>query len=124
MKKKILYTFLGTLTLSLTLLAGGVAYWFQHPLQNKSAVILIEKGASLSQISSYLHQQNVLSFPYFFKSILYGTGGWRSLKAGEYLIPPLVTPAQLIYILKSGNVILHPSLLSKEKQAVISPRSF
>ncbi len=111
MKKMILYVFLGTFIISLTLLMVGVAYWFQHPLKNKSAVVLIEKGASLSHISFLLHKQKVLDFPFLFKGILYGTGGWRHLKAGEYLIPPSISPAQLIHILKSGNVILHPVTL-------------
>lgn len=111
MKKTILYALLATLSIALTLLAGGVAYWFQHPLKNKSTVVLIEKGASLSRISSLLQQQNVLNYSILFKGILYGTGDWRHLKAGEYLIPPSVTPAQLIRILKSGNVVLHPVTL-------------
>lgn len=110
MKKTLIYTFLGTLVTLFTL-AGGVAYWFQHPLKNESTVVLIEKGASLSRISSLLHQQKVLTFPIFFKGILYGTGSWRHLKAGEYLIPPSVTPAQLMHLLKSGDVILHPITL-------------
>jgi UPF0755 protein len=110
MKKTILYIFLGTLA-AFFILAGGVTYWFQLPLKNNGTVVLIEKGASLSRISSLLHQQKVLNFPLLFKGILYGTGGWRHLKAGEYLIPPSVTPAQLIHILKSGNVILHPITL-------------
>ncbi len=111
MKKTFFYTFLGTLAILLTFLAGGIAYWFQHPLNNKSTAILIKKGATLSHISSLLHQQKVLNFSFLFKSILYGTGSWRDLKAGEYLIPPSVTPAQLMHILKSGNVILHPVTL-------------
>ncbi|HUX79080.1 MAG TPA: endolytic transglycosylase MltG [Alphaproteobacteria bacterium] len=111
MKKTILLAFLGTIALFLAFLAGGVSYWFQHPLKNKSTIVLIEKGASLSNISSLLHENKVLQFSFLFKSTLYLTGGWRHLKAGEYLIPPSVTPAQLIHILKSGNVIFHPVAL-------------
>lgn len=85
-----------------------VAYWFQHPQKNASTVVLIEKGASLSQISQTLSKGQVLDFPILFKFIVYGTNSWRQLKAGEYFIPPSVTPAQLIHILKSGEVILHP----------------
>lgn len=92
-------------------LSISTTYWFQHPQKNQSTVVLIEKGASLSQITTALSHQNVLTFPFLFKSFLYITGGWRSLQAGEYLIPPSVTPAQLIHILQSGNVILHPVTL-------------
>ncbi len=102
----LIYTFWGILGSFLTL-AIAITYWFQHPQKNEGTIVLIEKGVSLSQISSLLHQQKVLDFPFLFKGILYGVGGWRQLKAGEYLIPPKVTPAQLIHILKSGEVILH-----------------
>lgn len=104
-KKFILFVIL-VLSL-LCVLAAAVAYWFQHPLRNSPTVVIIEKGMTLSQISTRLNQEHVLTFPFLFKGILYGTGEWRSLKAGEYLIPAAITPAQLIHILKSGNVILH-----------------
>lgn len=109
--KKLLIRAFSLALIGLCLLGVGIAYWFQHPLKNQSTVIFINKGASLTQISTQLHSQKVLSFPYLFKLILYGTGGWRHLKAGEYLLPPSVSPSQLIYILKSGNVILHPVTL-------------
>lgn len=110
MKTFISYLFLGILAISL-ILSIGIGYWFQHPQKNKSAIVLIEKGASLSQITSLLSQDQVLDFPFLFKGIVYGSGSWRYLKAGEYLIPPSVTPAQLIQILVSGDVILHPFTL-------------
>lgn len=87
------------------------AYWFQHPQSNKNTIILIPKGTSLKHITSYLYQQGVLSFPFLFKAYLYSTHSWRDLKAGEYLIPASVSPAQLIHILKRGDVILHPVTL-------------
>jgi UPF0755 protein len=86
---------------------GYVAYWVQHPQNNEKTTIFIEKGASLSQIAQTLSQYKVLNSPLFFKSIVYATGVSQKLKAGEYLIPPSITPAQLIHILKSGEVILH-----------------
>jgi UPF0755 protein len=109
--KKNISLFLRIFLALLMVLTVGVAYWFQHPHHNKSTVILIKKGASLSHIAQTLSQHKVLNFPVLFKGMLYGTGGWRQLKAGEYLVPPAVTPAQLMYILKSGDVILHPVVL-------------
>lgn len=87
--------------------AGYVAYWVQYPQNNEKATILIEKGASLSQIAQTLNQYKVLNSPLLFKLTVYATGASQKLKAGEYLIPPSITPAQLIHILKSGEVILH-----------------
>lgn len=112
-KKFYYYLLFGILTLLALFIAFaiGVSFWYQHPQKNPRNIILIEKGASLSQITSLLAEQKILNFPFLFKVILYGTGGWRQLKAGEYLIPPKATPAQLSYILKSGEVILHPVTL-------------
>lgn len=86
-------------------------YCLHHPYYNPKTVVFIEKGASMSQISNRLVQEDVLGFPFLFKAYLLCTGEWRGLKAGEYLIPPEVTPVQLIHILKSGEVILHPVTL-------------
>ncbi len=95
----------------LTFCGAGVAYWFQHPQNNKRTVVFIEKGASLTHIAAHLHQQGVLTIPLLFKAFLYGTKSWKEIKAGEYLIPPDLSPAQLIHILKKGEVILHPVTL-------------
>lgn len=101
-------TFFTLFLLSALIFFGiGVAYWFQHPQHNKSTVVLIEKGASLTQIAAHLNQQGVLNFPILFKAFLYGTKSWKEIKAGEYLIPADLTPAQLMHILKKGDVILH-----------------
>lgn len=86
---------------------GYVAYWLQHSQNNEKTTILIEKGASLSQIAQTLNRSKVLNSPLLFKLTVYATGTSQKLKAGEYLIPPSITPAQLIHILKSGEVILH-----------------
>lgn len=81
---------------------------FRHPFWNSEKIVLIEKGSSLSQITSRLVENEVLGFPFLFKIRLLCTGEWRDLRAGEYLIPAEVTPNQLIKILKSGQVVLHP----------------
>lgn len=73
--------------------------------------VLIEKGASLSQIAQTLGKHEIIDFPSFFKGAVYVTGAIQKLRAGEYLIPAHITPAQLIHILKSGKVVLHPVTL-------------
>ena len=90
------------------LFVGYVAYWYQHPQNNETTTVLIEKGTSLSQIAQILSKQKVLDSPELFKSVVYGAGVTQKLKAGEYLIPAHITPAQLIHILESGRVLLHP----------------
>jgi UPF0755 protein len=113
-KKGLTYFFLFSLC-AFIFFGIGISYWFQHPHHNKSTVVLIPKGASLTQIASHLNTQGVLDLPLLFKAFLYGTRSWKDLKAGEYFIPEAISPAQLIYILKKGDVILHPvSLIEGE----------
>lgn len=107
MKKYSLF-FLIFLFMSVISLCISFGYWFKTPQNNQTTVVDIPKGSSVSQITHLLSQQKVLSFPLFFKGFLYISMQWKHLKAGEYFIPAHVTPAQLIHILKSGNVILHP----------------
>lgn len=109
--RKNLFLLFSLCWLTLSLLGVGTAYWFQYPQQNKGTIVLIEKGSSLTQISNLLHQEGVLNFPLLFKAVIYGTRSWAELKAGEYWIPANITPSQLIYILKKGEVILHPVTL-------------
>lgn len=105
-KKKLV--FLTLLLLIFTGLGISIPYWLQHPQHNKSTIVLIEKGSSLTHIANFLHHEKVLNFPFLFKAFLYGTHSWKDLKAGEYLIPADISPAHLIHILKKGEVILHP----------------
>lgn len=109
--KKFIIFFSASCFLGLMLVAAGIAYWFQRPQNNSETIVLIGKGTPFSQITTYLSDQKVLNFPFIFKIMLLSTGEWRKLKAGEYFIPAHVTPSQLLHIMKSGNVILHPITL-------------
>ncbi|MBY0272144.1 MAG: endolytic transglycosylase MltG [Alphaproteobacteria bacterium] len=102
-----LFVFIALLIVLPSIITVYLAYWIQHPQKNEKTTIFIEKGASLSQIAQTLKQYEVLNSPLLFKAVVYVTGAAQKLKAGEYLIPPSITPAQLIHILKSGEVILH-----------------
>ena len=93
---------------SLCLLGGGSFYWFQHFQQNKQTVVIIPKGASLSHVVHILHQKGVVDCPLLCRLFLYSTGKWRDLKAGDFLIPPDISPLRLFASLKAGKVILHP----------------
>jgi UPF0755 protein len=105
--KKIIFLVVFLLVLGSSFVGIGSTYWFQRPQKNQKTVVFIEKGSSLTQIATRLYDEGVLDLPFLFKAILLCTGEWQKLKAGEYLIPASVTPAQLIRILKSGKGILH-----------------
>ena len=108
----ILGAFITSLLFS-AVLVGGLELWYHRPQKNQETVVNIPKGTSLSQIVALLSSKELINAPTLLKGILYTTGQWKKLKAGEYRIPEQITPAQLIAILKSGKVVLHPVTLTE-----------
>ncbi len=102
-----LFSFFKAFLITGTLLSVGATYWYQLPNDNPKKTIVIPKSASLSQITSLLTNENILNSPFLFRVTAFISGSSRKLKAGEYIIPPSITPSQLISILKSGEVVLH-----------------
>lgn len=102
---------LGFFGICLIALPCVFTYWMQHPQKNPQTIVMIQKGESLAKISSLFKQHGVIDYPLLFKGLVVVSGDARNLKAGEYLIPPSITPLQLIHILTKGEVILHPVTL-------------
>ncbi len=100
-----------TSLVTLTLLVLGVTFWLYHPIKNEQAIIYIPKGTSLSRITKILKHEKIINSPFLFKLVLRTTGWGKRLQAGEYWIPTSISPVQVIGIIKSGNVILHPLTL-------------
>jgi len=94
--------------LGVCFVSGGLFYWLHHPQPNKETVVFIAKKTSLARIGRLLHHQGVIDHPFLYQLVLYCTGKWRALKAGEYLIPAGITPLHLLAILEAGKVIPHP----------------
>ena len=103
----------------LALLAGLVGVsahlavaWWDEPLETAQAVIVeVEPGARLAGVANQLEAAKVLTHPtlWGWQMRLRGLAG--RLRAGEYEVPPHVSPRELAALLVSGKVLLHPVTL-------------
>lgn len=83
-----------------------VAYLGWQTVQKNGAPetdVSISKGSSLSQISSELKAQNLISSELIFKALAVISGSASKLQAGEYRLPENLSLTQLIGKLKNGE---------------------
>lgn len=73
-----------------------------HPV-----TVTIPAGFSARRIATLLQEQGILQDRTIFL-VLSLIEGRRSLKAGEYLLSPAMTPYAILRLLREGKVILHP----------------
>lgn len=94
-------------------LIGLLAYGFWITMsapagtEDREIVLEIPQGFTKRQIASYLVKEGVLrnQLPFLILSYLKGR---TSLKAGEYLLRPTMSPLQIFRFLREGKVLLHP----------------
>ncbi|MCW9004993.1 MAG: endolytic transglycosylase MltG [Gammaproteobacteria bacterium] len=64
----------------------------------------IKTGSSVSVLSKNLHNQNIISRPYYLSIYARLTGQAGKLKVGEYILNPGMSPHQLLTTIVSGKV--------------------
>jgi len=90
------------------LVAAGYAL-VHAPGGHSTAVVLeVAPGSSVRKVAATLAEREVLEHPGVFEAYVRLRGQSARLKAGEYLVPPAATPAELVELLVSGEVMLHP----------------
>jgi len=109
---RFIYTSLlwGTGFILLVLLSTGVWIWTyaSTPSHLKtSTTILIPKGVGVRQIRTILAEHGIVGDDIRFLILARLTDSAGHLKAGEFIIPPGLTPVQILKILETGDVILH-----------------
>ena len=98
---------------ALLLLLVGVAFigyansWLNSPSIADSVVFDVPRGASVNSVAVNLQQQGWLAHPKLWSWWARYQKLSGQLKAGEYQLQPGMTPAQLLQLFASGNVILH-----------------
>ncbi len=70
--------------------------------------LVVPARSSLTDISTQLHKQNVISEPLTFQAGVVINQARGKLKAGEYLFPARASMERVIDILREGKSILHP----------------
>ncbi len=105
---KLLLSFISTMFLLAILLAGGGSAWFFYeynkpgPLAEET-LVNIPPGSSLDTISRRLAEAGALEQPLLFKITARISGAGSSLKAGEYGLPPHITMAETLDMLRKGE---------------------
>lgn len=93
---------------ALALLVAGWSFlggWYgAGPLQ-KDTSFVVPDGSSLSGIAGKLEREGVISSADGFRLRARILGGSAPIKAGEFLLPKGASPAQVLSILQSDNVI-------------------
>lgn len=90
--------------------AGAWSYqWLRSPMAGlqQATTIEVAKGSSLRAVAASLHAQGLLDQPRIWITWAHLTGSALSIKAGEYLLQPGLTPEGLLELLNSGQVVLH-----------------
>jgi UPF0755 protein len=111
--ERMLHRLIGLLILAISLAAGWLwtdyQAFTQTPLSvgENGLVYELKPGGSARSLARDLHAQGVLRNEIYFRILARIDADARHLKAGEYLIEPLTTPAGLLRLLSSGKVIQH-----------------
>jgi UPF0755 protein len=97
-----------------TLLAGAVLFFrYQEfrdsrlTLPETGLVYVLREGTSLGRLAHDLEQRGIIRYPRFFSWLGREMDAARRLQAGEYMLLPDMTPARLLEVLTSGEVIQH-----------------
>lgn len=93
---------------ALALLVAGWSFlggWYGAGQLQKDTSFVVPDGSSLSGIAGKLEREGVISSADGFRLRARILGGSAPIKAGEFLLPKGASPAQVLSILQSDNVI-------------------
>jgi UPF0755 protein len=95
------------------LMLGGLALQFDGsgPAADDT-VVMIDKGTSLRKAASELEKAGVIASAKRFVLLARLFGGSKAIKAGEYEIPRRSSPARILSLLQSGDVLLHEVMIA------------
>jgi UPF0755 protein len=75
-------------------------------------VVMIDKGASVRKAAIALEKVGAISDARRFILLARLFGGSKAIKAGEYEIPRGASPARILSLLQSGDVLLHQVMIA------------
>jgi UPF0755 protein len=78
----------------------------------EDTVVLIDKGSSVRKAATALEKAGVISDAKRFVLLTKFFGGNKPIKAGEYEIPRGASPARILSLLQSGDVLLHDVMIA------------
>jgi UPF0755 protein len=95
------------------LILGGFALQFDGSgPASDDRVVMIDKGSSLRKAAMQLEKAGVVSSAKRFVLLARLFGGRKAIQAGEYEIPRGASPARILSLLQSGDVLLHEVMIA------------
>jgi UPF0755 protein len=92
---------------------GGFALQFDSSgPATEDKVVMIDKGSSVRKAATQLEKAGVISSAKRFVLLARLFGGSKAIKAGEYEIPRGASPARILSLLQSGDVLLHEVMIA------------
>lgn len=97
-------------------LSGWIWIYAMNPTTNHlEKTIIIPKGSGTRHIKSILVENGILSDDVRFLILAQISGSATKLRAGEYLIPPNLTPLEILKLIERGEVIYHKVTIPEGK---------
>lgn len=95
------------LSLALIIVAAGITYqltvWLNYESPHQISIKL-ERGESLKRITQVLAEHQVVPDPFFFEVYIRLNQADKKIKAGDYIFPDKIQPADVLQILVKGQV--------------------
>ena len=82
------------------------SYYYDNSIRKKPTLVLINKGLTLSEITSILQKEEILKYPQLFSYILRLKNLDKKIKAGEYFFPANISPQKVFNILNQGKTYM------------------
>ena len=102
---------LATLALAVLVVAIGGLWAYTSPgpaaRQGVETTVILRHGAHLAEIASDLEEKGVIRSGSVFVAAAQVTGAGRQLKAGEYAFPSRASLAQVLSMIRQGQIIHH-----------------
>lgn len=96
----------GTLAAAATI-GWGIKY-YNAPSHTEDAItVIIPKGTGLEQVSTLLHENGVLQYPYAFAATAFLLNKSHLIQAGEYEFPAQASPKYVLTSLVEGKTVIH-----------------
>ena len=100
------------LVFSLTIIASASVFIFTKMFASpgdlsEETIFIVPQGASVKSIGKLLEIKGIVNKSLVFVWGVRGFGDSLPLIAGEYLVPPRVSPLDTMRILQSGKVVIH-----------------
>src|SRR3989338_9303589 len=77
--------------------------FIETPAETGAETLVVERGMSPRQVIETLHDRKLISNIPLFRFHVLLKGASSRLRAGEYLFPPRITPAEILDLLLKGD---------------------